>query len=118
MQDDGAGRLASGDCSAQCGLGALGRHLFANRPAHDSPCEDVLDRAHVEPALARRRLGDVGKPYLIVTLRGEVAQHQIIGDRRAGTLPCPSRPVDDAGVTFCSAHNRCTQSSDPVRPGR
>lgn len=75
-------------------------HPGIDRVAHDPVRAHVLDRAEVQLALTCLVLGNVRKPELVHTIRGEVTVHEVVMDRRAGVRFLPFR--------FAKAlHNPC-----------
>jgi hypothetical protein len=83
----------------------------AHGPADESPAIEVLDAGHVELALPRHELGDVGHPALIGSAGTEVPFQQV-GSR--GHLQAASSPLL-AGV---HAHEveLGHEASDPFAP--
>ena len=101
MQDRFVDILES-DRAAHCRDRELHRHTRINRVADDPVRPQVFNRAQIQAALVRLNLsrpvpGDAGHPHLIRTLRGDVALHEIVEDRRASfavqaAIPRQMRP--------------------------
>lgn len=80
--DNGPGRGPLLDCIPQGGHGQRGLHPGVDRVADDSVRVQVLDCAEVELALIGAVLSDVGQPYLVGSLCGELAVDKVVVDRR------------------------------------
>lgn len=72
-------------------------HPRSDGVSDDSVAEHVLDRAHVELALIRVVLRNVGEPHFVDPACGEVAFDEVITDRRAGLLAVFSGSFDRVG---------------------
>ena len=100
----------------------LRRHAGAHRPADDAPREEVDDGRHIEPALGRPDVGEVGDPLLVRPLRRELAIEKVRrqGGQRADRLrPSaaragedePAKPEPASGVRSCAGRRRCLRAS-------
>ena len=75
------GKAAAPDRHHQRVGDELGRHGRAHRPTHHPAREQVEHGRHIEPALARPDVGEVGHPFAVGRRRLEAAAEHVRRDR-------------------------------------
>jgi hypothetical protein len=91
----------------------LCRHGRTHRPAHHAAREQIDHRCHIEPALGRPEVGEVGDPLLVRTLGGELPVQQV---RRHGLeLPIAAVLGQAPASQPCPQALQAHQLLDPVQ---
>ena len=89
---------------------------MADRPADDSWRADVLDRTHVDLAVAGAVLGDGGQRDLIRPTAVKLRWLRSSETAGPGCVPIPRRRLTVLEATSRNAHSLGTGLSDAVRP--
>src|SRR5690606_14317594 len=82
-----------------------GFHPLIDRVPHDPIRTHILERAEIQPPFTGMVLGDIDEPFLVHTLRGELALHEIVSHGRT-SLPIAASTRGDHGL----------QASDLAQP--